>query len=437
MSSQAGYAGSNNYYQTDAPPVPPLPRNHRSPSTTPISDVFSSAPSTPDVSKPLPPSPMKKVQHEEPDKVEPAVIDDDDDASMVVVESSSSFSFPSERSSSPDRTIKSKSPRTLAQIAARTKRRSMSVSEVDMKAIMGSGSAEGPQPPRRKKWDSGINGVMVDFTGQLSEQLDGISSGSLDLKDPSTPKRPTFGFESGGQAQRRHSSDQRALRSTASSSPIATKPKMSFDVQTEESDFGTAIEDSPNSITRSTTPVEDAIAPPRLSSLSTPLRQTSSHTPLGSTSRGGSIKYGPRQHRPGGSISSQGGSNSNPGTIGRDGMRLRVQHKSTASASEPALVPIRDEIRDRDHKHTVRLVPSSPSVGWPETTSAISVSISSQTDLTGEDGFTSRKASSAPSRDESSGADLDARGQDLATKCWTEDEDFLARDKIAEWLGGT
>ncbi len=237
---------------------------------------------------------------------------------------------------------------------------------------MGSAPTEGSPAPRRKKWDSGINGVMVDFTGQLSEQLDGISSGPLDLKDPSTQNAlPSTSIEELNLAKRKegHSSDQRVLRPTASSSPIATKPKMSFDVQSEESDFGTAIEDSPNSITRSSTPVEDAIAPPRLSSLTSPLRQTSSHTPLGSTSRGGSIKYGPRQHRPGNSISSQSGSSSNPGTIGRDGMRLRVQHKSTASASEPALVPMRDEIRDRDPKRTVRLVPSSPSVGWPETTS--------------------------------------------------------------------
>jgi PH/SEC7 domain-containing protein len=33
-------------------------------------------------------------------------------------------------------------------------------------------------------------------------------------------------------------------------------------------------------------------------------------------------------------------------------------------------------------------------------------------------------------------ADMNARGKDLALRCWNEDEEFLAKDKIAEWLGG-
>ena len=32
--------------------------------------------------------------------------------------------------------------------------------------------------------------------------------------------------------------------------------------------------------------------------------------------------------------------------------------------------------------------------------------------------------------------DIDMRGKELATRCWNEDEDFLAKAKIAEWLGG-
>jgi hypothetical protein len=28
------------------------------------------------------------------------------------------------------------------------------------------------------------------------------------------------------------------------------------------------------------------------------------------------------------------------------------------------------------------------------------------------------------------------RGKELAAKCYTEDEEFLAKEKIAEWLGG-
>ncbi|KAJ3823819.1 hypothetical protein EV361DRAFT_794093 [Lentinula raphanica] len=34
-------------------------------------------------------------------------------------------------------------------------------------------------------------------------------------------------------------------------------------------------------------------------------------------------------------------------------------------------------------------------------------------------------------------SDMELRGQDLATRCWNEDEQFLGKEKIAEWLGGT
>ena len=33
-------------------------------------------------------------------------------------------------------------------------------------------------------------------------------------------------------------------------------------------------------------------------------------------------------------------------------------------------------------------------------------------------------------------ADMDQRGKELALRCWNEDEEFLAKEKIAEWLGG-
>ena len=36
-----------------------------------------------------------------------------------------------------------------------------------------------------------------------------------------------------------------------------------------------------------------------------------------------------------------------------------------------------------------------------------------------------------------SGEVADVSGaKDLAGKCWSEDETFLAKEKIAEWLGG-
>ena len=32
--------------------------------------------------------------------------------------------------------------------------------------------------------------------------------------------------------------------------------------------------------------------------------------------------------------------------------------------------------------------------------------------------------------------DMETRGKELATRCWNENDDFLAKEKIAEWLGG-
>jgi len=43
-----------------------------------------------------------------------------------------------------------------------------------------------------------------------------------------------------------------------------------------------------------------------------------------------------------------------------------------------------------------------------------------------------------PSSSQSSNIDdseLEEQGKELARKCWDEDEEFLAKDKIAEWLG--
>lgn len=33
-------------------------------------------------------------------------------------------------------------------------------------------------------------------------------------------------------------------------------------------------------------------------------------------------------------------------------------------------------------------------------------------------------------------ADIESYGRELATKCWNEDANFLAREKISEYLGG-
>ena len=64
------------------------------------------------------------------------------------------------------------------------------------------------------------------------------------------------------------------------------------------------------------------------------------------------------------------------------------------------------------------------------------LSAASQQDLSSNDLVMTRFSTSrSPSKNEETG-DLRARGKDLAARCWIEDEEFLAKDKIAEWLGG-
>ncbi|KAH8119341.1 hypothetical protein DFH11DRAFT_1501723 [Phellopilus nigrolimitatus] len=378
---------SSSSFYDDAPPVPPIPREHRSPIGSPIADAFSSPPNSPDVGKPLP-----LIQSATQNATRVTDTDDDDERSMILVDRGVSAL----RTSSPERTIKGKSPRA----ALRAKRRSMSVSEADLKKAMASGASERGQSSLSREWESGseYSGMLKDFKGELTSQLDGISASSLDLKDPATPRKETFDPESAladarGRLQQRAQRPQLRMVSSTPVTSTTCTPALTLD---------TAFT------------VEDALVPAQ-------------------SARTNTVKPGLRNPRPN-STSAFGPIHS--ATLGRDSSRLRVQHRSAASSSEPSLIPIRDDDRSQDPKRTVRLVPSSASVGWPEATSpALSLCLSSQTDLTCEETGNSKMTSSAASREDP--PDIETRGKDLATKCWTEDEDFLAKEKIAEWLGGT
>jgi PH/SEC7 domain-containing protein len=39
-------------------------------------------------------------------------------------------------------------------------------------------------------------------------------------------------------------------------------------------------------------------------------------------------------------------------------------------------------------------------------------------------------------RDDAGAVDVEALAQERARQCWVEDDEFLPKDKIAEWLGG-
>jgi len=59
---------------------------------------------------------------------------------------------------------------------------------------------------------------------------------------------------------------------------------------------------------------------------------------------------------------------------------------------------------------------------------------SSQQDLSVNDLALSRLPSSSHSSNIDD-SEMQEQGKELARKCWDEDEEFLAKGKIAEWLG--
>ncbi|KAJ7725837.1 hypothetical protein DFH07DRAFT_853529 [Mycena maculata] len=222
--------------------------------------------------------------------------------------------------------------------------------------------------------DPALTGILTDFQGQL-DQL----APTLDLKDPSTPAR-------------------RAAYSTRSKTdPTPAAPLLTLQLPQSED------EDAPPS----------PIAPPRTTSLQ--MRAS----PRGVPARHGSS---PLRTRSGNSFVSPTSNGSG---------HLRILHGSSASVSEPSLVPAgEDNTRVCEPLHLLRLVspPSSPSA-------VPGVYRTSQQDLSVHDLTLTRTPSHSPARGEDP-EDMEARSKELATRCWKEDEDFLGKEKIAEWLGG-
>ncbi|KAH9935590.1 uncharacterized protein B0H18DRAFT_1207160 [Fomitopsis serialis] len=354
------------------PPVPPIPPKHRqnfvSPRTDP-SDVFSD---TSSVNKSLPSAPS-----------------DADDVSLVMVERS--------RSPSPTTTLRQRP--TSASNHTRTasrghKRRSMSVSDADVQKAIAAAQGAGPSTPARASgegrrpevWGRTLSGIISDFRGELS-QLD--TATSLDLRDPTTPaRRPALAAlraQSDGATSKEDSPTRPTLKPIVSSPAKMLTP--TFNLQPAEASMSGDMTASPPSLR----PV---------SLQHSPIRARSGSVNAGPP-RVSSLKYGPRspQMRSGsGSLASV-----SMGMGGAGTERLRAQHRSTASTSEPSLVPA----SDIGGEHITRFALSSAGAR------------SSPVKGSGEDS-----------------TDLDARGRELAERCWTEDEDFMAKDKIAEWLGG-
>jgi hypothetical protein len=116
------------------------------------------------------------------------------------------------------------------------------------------------------------------------------------------------------------------------------------------------------------------------------------------------------------------------------GNRLRVLHRSTASSSEPSLIPLTDDASSRVCEPVVPFIQVGSLLN-ARTSLVASPRTTSQQDLASPVS-THFRISPAPIITGDDSEDMETRGKDLASRCWNENEDFLAKEKIAEWLGG-
>ena len=279
---------------TPLPPLPLPPADERRPLPvpSPVADVFSNTTTRPKTRKPLPPGPV--LQHTE--QIE--------DRSTVPV----------------------KKPRALPNIPvspSSTKRRSMSLSDADDKVTASptAVTADAITGDHRRKEnaarseDSSLHGLLDVLKGELST-LDPVSPASLDLRDPSTPAR------------------QLSYRSQTDG--LVLSHEIQGGGERDEGARSPSLTSSPAAVSRRAEPEAAPVAliPPRSSSLQPSVYSLGpgSHA---TSSRQVNFTLTPLRARTGPSVA---------GTTS-SGNHLRAMHRSTASSSEPSLIPTPDEDR--------------------------------------------------------------------------------------------
>ncbi|KAH7108141.1 hypothetical protein BKA62DRAFT_9648 [Auriculariales sp. MPI-PUGE-AT-0066] len=384
------------------PPVPPVPAHYRSSSrdtsaASSSADIFQSAESSPALSnKPLPP---------------------------VQDRPSRSSSGHDEAETPPDSaTARTRAVEVTRRISERENRRkSTSLGAVDWRDIIAESAS--PVAPSSHEWEKTMQNFVGDFKLELDTSHNDIGSptdveightpvvGSL----PSPYRRDTSPSPSLPSVVLTESLSIESVPTTANSlkqnggfpdSPSSSAAHLCESPSSEAH----ALSHRPSSIRISPSRTSTALQRSSLTAVPTPTARTSSVRPArpASTatfpSAGLSYSYGP--------------------SASPDASRLLVQHHSMASASEPSLINPQPQAlingpsssatptRSASGARTIRLVssPSTPS------------SVLSQ---------------SRPQRRGSDHEHPDAKGSELATRCWNEDEAFLAREKIAEFLGGS
>jgi PH and SEC7 domain-containing protein len=370
------------------PPVPPLPGDCASPASEafPTSPLLIPIRAALDTSKPLPPLQSK--------------VNIDDNGILMsnrppIIEHELS-PRPSHPSRSPEMTVRARDAIVPVRVIGHGKRRSMSVGDADLKkatnptlaVVSPPTSAPAKCSEDSMGWGSTIRGILSDFKGELSQlDQDPVPTNTLDLQVSSAqPQRPRMRSAEPSASTATQSGTGRA----ASSPRPMLKPNPTIVAHAPDTDGV--------SVGQERVGLPEAIG--LLSSPSPSLytggatRASHSQRPFPSS---GIRPLGPRSV-----------SNTHTPLEARD--RLMVHHRPTAFSSEPSLVPA--------NANTV-----SPS------RSALS-----QQDLTAGPSQQLRRLPSN-SMGPTDPEEIEVRGKECAKRAWDEDEEFLAKEKIAEWLG--
>lgn len=238
--------------------------------------------------------------------------DDADERSMVFVDQTPLLN--------PHSPLPMMSDETMTNVSA-TKAQSVSNGDMDAKTATSSTITPSRTPEIQGKnvesqWeDTTFHGILNEFKGELS-QLDPVIVSSLDLRDPSTPSRRRTAFR----AQ-------------------ADKNILSSGLQDEQEDSDTVYStpstpQTPGDDKESNSLQPSPIVPPRTTSLLTPSGRSTSGPAVGRTTNIRPV-MSPLKTRSGPSANLAVHSP-------RESNRLRLQHRSTASSSEPSLIPTGD-----------------------------------------------------------------------------------------------
>jgi len=279
------------------------------------------------------------------------------------------------------------------------KRRSMSVGEVDhMKAPSSSLTPVIPLPSAREKrseelvgWDSTMRGILSDFKGELSQFDQDTTAATnvlgLRVATGSSQQHVRSRIQSADPSS--SASPQPDIRLATSSPPPTIKPNPTIVAYAPDADE--------TGVRRGTVDTPDAIVPPRSPLLLARSTIRASSYPQRPFPSAGTRPLGPRS-----------ASSMHPSSEARG--RLLAHPRPTAYNSEPSLVPT-----------------SANAVTQP-------LSALSQQDLSTSPSQQFRQLISKSGSIDP--GELEARGKECAKRAWEEDEEFLAKERIAEWLGG-